>query len=234
MLERYCSITESAAFLSKETGEKVSSRGVLDLAARGELRLCIWFNGTTELYCYYPHSSPQLEQMITNKWVKGYIQIPKENIAPEHRKFNIPYAVIIETYDSGNNEDTWLARGETMIAIRPIKSFNENTHKVEYDAIIVDTENALIPTLDLMELVSKNKEIYRLHADKPLSTTERNTLLTIIGLMAKDGYGDDLKKPFALAGEILKAGEESGIKLSDQTIADKLKEARKVLQEKTR
>lgn len=229
MLERYCSINEAADFLSRETEEKLSARGVLDLAARGFIRLCIWFNGNTELSCYYPHSIPNLEQIVISKWLKGYIQIPKESIAPQHREFSIPYAVIIEAYDSGNNEDSWLVRGGTMIAARPIKSFNEKTHDVEFNAITVNTENALIPTLDLMDFVSKNKEINRLSADKPLSTMERNTLLTIIGLMAKDAYRDDLSKPYTLAGEILKTAHQLGISLTDETIANKFKEARNIL-----
>ena len=68
---------------------------------------------------------------------------------------------------------------------------------------------------------------------KPLSTTERNTLLTIIGIMAEDGYGNDLSKPYPLAKEILKAGELLGIKISDDTIANKFKDAKKVLDEKS-
>ena len=47
MLERYYSIDEAAEFLSKEIGEKISERSVLELAARGLIRLCIWFNGRT-------------------------------------------------------------------------------------------------------------------------------------------------------------------------------------------
>lgn len=68
--------------------------------------------------------------------------------------------------------------------------------------------------------------------EKPLSTTERNTLLTIIGLMANDGYGNDLSKPYHLAKEIQQTAELQGIKISDDTIADKFKEAKKVLVEK--
>lgn len=68
--------------------------------------------------------------------------------------------------------------------------------------------------------------------EKPISTTERNSLLTIIGLMAKDGYGNDLSKPYPLAKEIQEAAELLGIKISDDTIAGKFKEAKKILVEK--
>lgn len=68
--------------------------------------------------------------------------------------------------------------------------------------------------------------------ERPLSTTERNSLLTIIGLIAKDGYGDDLSKPYLLAKEIKKTAELCGIKISDDTIANKLKDAKRILNEK--
>ena len=236
MLERYYSIDEAAEFLSKEIGEKISERSVLELAARGLIRLCIWFNGRTGLSCYRPDSLPILEEPFTvNKFVKGYIQIPKTSIAPQHREFSIPYAVLIEAFDSGNDEDKWLSRGETKIAVLPIKSFNEETHDIEYDAINVSTENALIPAQDLLDFRSKNKETEKSCTDseKPLITTERNSLLTIIGLMAKNGYGNDLSKPYPLAKEIQKAAELLGIKISDDTIANKLKDAKTILDEKS-
>jgi hypothetical protein len=81
----------------------------------------------------------------------------------------------------------------------------------------------------------KLTETPELGSEKPLSTTERNSLLTIIGLMAKDGYGNDLSsKHYELAKEIQIAGEKLGIKISDDTIANKLKDAKKVLNEKTK
>ena len=58
-------------------------------------------------------------------------------------------------------------------------------------------------------------------------------MLTIIGLMAKDGYGNDLSKPYPLAKEIQEAAELLGIKISDDTIASKFKEAKKILIEKS-
>lgn len=70
-------------------------------------------------------------------------------------------------------------------------------------------------------------------ADKPLSTTERNTLLTIIGVMAKKGYAADLSTPFVCAKEIQRDADGMGIKISDDTIAAKLKQSAIILEEKT-
>ncbi len=70
-------------------------------------------------------------------------------------------------------------------------------------------------------------------ADKLLTTTERNTLLTILGIMARKGYGVDLSKPYECAKEIHRDADLMGVKISDDTIAAKLKEAAKILAEKS-
>lgn len=91
----------------------------------------------------------------------------------------------------------------------------------------------VVRTEALRDFERKITETPEQGAEKPLSTTERNTLLTIIGTMAKDGYRDDLSKPYPLAKEIQEAAELLGIKISDDTIAGKFKEAKKILVEKS-
>lgn len=91
----------------------------------------------------------------------------------------------------------------------------------------------VVRTAALREFERKITETEEQISEKPLSTSERNSLLTIIGLMAKDGYGNDLSKPYSLAKEILESAELRGIKISEDTIASKLKDAKKILDEKT-
>jgi hypothetical protein len=91
----------------------------------------------------------------------------------------------------------------------------------------------VVRTEALRDFERKITETSEHGAERPLSTTERNTLLTIIGTMAKDGYGDDLSKQYPLAKEIQRAADLIGIKVSDDTIASKLKEAKKILTEKS-
>lgn len=235
MLKRYCGIEEAAEFLTSDTGGKINAKDVLDFAARGFIGFCIRFDGRIELSSYYPDSMPELEPIMANKWFKGYLKIPKESIWLNKKEFCVSFAEIIEALDSGSKEDNWLAHGKTRVAARPIKSVDVKTSIVEYGVFIVDTEEALIPTQDLLKFRSKNKETEKLGEDseKPLATTERNSLLTIIGLMANDGYGNDLSKPYPLAKEIQEAAELLGIKISDDTIAGKFKEAKKILVEKS-
>ncbi len=90
----------------------------------------------------------------------------------------------------------------------------------------------VVRTAALREFERKITETEEQVSEKPLSTTERNSLLTIIGLIVKDGYGDDLRKPYTLAKEIQKTADLLSIKISDDTIASKLKDAKKVLDEK--
>lgn len=90
----------------------------------------------------------------------------------------------------------------------------------------------VVRTEAIQDFIRKITETEKKISEKPLLTNERNSLLTIIGLMAKDGYGNDLSKPYALAKEIQKAADMLNIKISEDTIAGKLKDAQKILDEK--
>jgi hypothetical protein len=90
----------------------------------------------------------------------------------------------------------------------------------------------VVRTEALRNLEQKGIEAPEQGTEKTLSTTERNTLLKVIGVMAKKGYGHDLSKPYEAAGEIEKDAEELGIKISNDTIANKLKEAKKIMEDK--
>ncbi len=90
----------------------------------------------------------------------------------------------------------------------------------------------VIRTEALRNLERKAAEATEQGTEKKLSTTERNTLLTLIGVMAKDCYGNDLSKPYVTAKEIQKAAEELRIRISNDTIANKLKEAKIIMEDK--
>ncbi|MBO1114663.1 hypothetical protein [Bordetella petrii] len=66
--------------------------------------------------------------------------------------------------------------------------------------------------------------------EKPLSARERETLLTLIAAMAKEGYKHDpANKAKSAVSEILADAQRAGLSISDQTIRDKLKDAWKLL-----
>lgn len=189
--------------------------------------MCAWFDGGLILikdplsklepgdlpYCSPGHA------------FKGYMQIPIEMISPGSKKIYFYPMLIIEAITHLNDH--------LPMKADPPNSFASSNYYKEMDdylfgPISVDCNDALIPTEDLLNLSSK-----KVNSEKQLTTSERNTFLTIIGLMAKDGYKDDLKKPYPLAKEIQEAADLLGIKISDDTIASKLKEAKAILDEKS-
>lgn len=90
----------------------------------------------------------------------------------------------------------------------------------------------VIRTESLRNFEQRASEETKKNSEEILTTTERNTLLTIIGVTVKNGYGHDLNKPYEAAKEIQKDAEKLGIKISDDTIAKKLKEAKKIMDDK--
>jgi hypothetical protein len=61
-----------------------------------------------------------------------------------------------------------------------------------------------------------------------ITSREKNTLLRIIAVMAKKYYGSDLSEPHVVADKIAKDAELQGIDLKSKTVAEKLKEAKRL------
>ena len=212
MLKRYYTIEEAATFLTSEYRQNVTRMDVLTLARHGDIRLCTWFNDDLALILDYEDEDPEGKywDMLYTCPFKGYIQISKDSITPNgvEIKFSPVDSIEIIKYT-----------GPPIAEVKFPYTFGFYTS---------NCDNEVIPAKDLLELRLKKPDLA-----KPLSTTERTSLLTLIGIMANDGYRDDLNKPYELAKEIQIAAEKLGIKISDDTIANKLKEAKKVLNEKS-
>lgn len=69
--------------------------------------------------------------------------------------------------------------------------------------------------------------------DKPLGTRERNTLLTIIGLLC-EGAGHDLSKHAKTAVAIKSAAALKGVDIGESTIEGHIKKAQEALEGKTK
>jgi hypothetical protein len=209
MLKRYYTVEEAAKFLTSEYKQTVTQMDVLTLARHGDIRLCTWFDD--ELGLFRDHEDPDnpyWEEYGPYSF-KGYIQISKDAITPNggEIKFSPVDSIEIISYT-----------GPPIAEVKFPYTFGSYTS---------NCDKAVIPAKDLLELRIKKSDL-----EKPLSSTERNSLLTIIGIMAKDGYGNDLTKPYELAKEIHSAAARLGIRISDDTIASKLKEAKNILIEK--
>lgn len=97
--------------------------------------------------------------------------------------------------------------------------------------------NNFYPNFELpeeMQLVVSKLEIEKFEAqfteepnkEKPLKERERNTLLKLIQVLCA-GQGLDLKQPYKDAETIKNEAEKAGISIDLETIANKLKEAKK-------
>lgn len=213
MLKRYYSIEEAAEFLTSESGQNITRMDVLTLARHGDIRLYAWVDERLNLLVIDDDPNHPMADFHDSYHFKGYIQIPKHVITP-----------------SGG--EVTFSPEDSIEAICGSPPAAEAGYPYCFSHIKSNCDSAVIPAEDLLNLIIlNNKESERLRAEKKLTTNERNSLLTIIGLMAKDGYGDDLNKTYPLAKEILKTAELLGIKISDDTIASKLKEAKAILDE---
>lgn len=210
MLKRYYTIEEAAMFLTSEYKQNVTQMDVLTLARHGDIRLCTWFDEDLELIIDPSEPEGRGWGIIDTFSFKGYIQISKNAITPNggEIKFSPVDSIEVISYT-----------GPPIAEVKFPYTFGSYTS---------NCDNAVIPAEDLLELRLKKPDL-----EKPLSTTERNSLLTIIGIMTKDGYGDNLNKPYEFAKEIQAAAGKLGIEISNDTLANKFKEAKKVLAEKS-
>lgn len=212
MLKRYYSIEEAICFLISENKQIMTRADVLMLAMCEDIRLCVWVDEELTLLQIdeydpkHPTAGP-----VDYYHFKGYIQIPGASITPIGSEVTYSPDQFIEVIKYNG------------------PSIAEVVYPLVFSCITSNYDNALIPAEDLLNLSSAHKE--KPQTEKPLTTNERNSLLTIIGLMAKDGYRDDLSKPYSLASSIQSVADSLGINISDDTIAKKLKAAKEILDE---
>lgn len=234
MLKRYYNISEAADFLSSENNVKIGERDLLDLAARGEIRLCNHIAQSSGICFYDTNSDSSLKELMIDPYFEGYIEIPKKAIRSfsSDKEILLREAKIIEIINSFWHRNKLPEPDLDFYFVRKVEIYNEQTMQYSYTSYKINFPHALIPTQDILSLNPSNQKNPRFLPEKLLNTTERNSFLTIIGLMAKNGYADDLSKPYSLAKEIVSAAELLGIKISVDNIAGKFKEAKIILSEK--
>lgn len=81
MLKRYYGLSEAAEFLSAEHKRQISVSDVMEMAARREIRLCLWCDGVLGIFEYQ-------EIGVSTRFLGppysfcGYIGVPARSIAP--------------------------------------------------------------------------------------------------------------------------------------------------------
>lgn len=95
MLKRYYGLNEAAEFLSSEHKQQIQPSDVLEMAARGEIRLCLWCDGLLAVFEYQePVQSPKF--LKTAGSFRGYIHMPSSAIAPRGGKHRFEQVFIFD------------------------------------------------------------------------------------------------------------------------------------------
>lgn len=158
-IEKYYTIYESSEFLTSGFKQLINKRDVLDFAARGFIRLCMWFEENVEISRYNPDAIGKLEPICTGEWFKGYIQIPKDSISLASKGCYFVYAEVVEAISIGTNKESKDLPRNTRLIIQKVKSYDSYTGTVVYDdGISVKHKNTLVPAIDLQYLIAKNQE----------------------------------------------------------------------------
>lgn len=158
-IEKYCTIYESAEFLTSGLKQPISKRDVLDFAARGFIRLCMFLEENVELSRYEPDVLGKLEPIYTGVWFKGYIQIPKDSISLINKECYCVYAEVVDAICIGTGKESKDLPRNARLIIQKVKSYNSYTRAVVYDdGIIVKHKNTLVPAIDLQNFIAKNQD----------------------------------------------------------------------------
>lgn len=208
MLKRYYQLSEASDFLSAEHHQRVTKRDVLEMAGRGEVRLCLWFSGAV---CEFEETDPFGTPIPWGKShsFRGYVQIPRACISPEGGSVSFGSGDFIELVYSPT--------GDPMPPSVKYPSFygaydlDPATGFAVHAPFIGSCDDALIPAIDLLALSSASQT-----NEKPLSTTERNSLLTIIAALCD--YSSIKHQERGAVSQIARLTEEIGASVSADTV----------------
>lgn len=214
MLKMYYQLTESAEFLNAETRNPVSARDLLEAAARGKIRACFWFDG---ILTTFRDEGPLVDPTCASGpyEFRGYVQVPARSISPNGDVSSFNAASIIEVTDSIYGEpmpSNWTCGAHFMGQY----DVDIETGDIRHIPFHVSLDDIVIPARDLLDLVPRNQ-----CAEKSLSTTERNTLLTIIAALCKYEGLDPQER--GMAQRIMEMTDDLGAHVDDGTILTSLK-----------
>ena len=98
MLKRYYTLQEAAKFLTDNSEQEIGATDILELAARGKLRLCSWFAGSLMRFEANEYDSFLYElalQVGIN--LRGYIEIPSYMVDPKNGEIELTRVAVFET-----------------------------------------------------------------------------------------------------------------------------------------
>ncbi|MER0216059.1 MAG: hypothetical protein DU481_07660 [Nitrosomonas sp.] len=179
-LSNYLTIKQAKKFLSDKINRKVSKLALLELAARGDIKLCVLFEGNVAEF-QYKHPEPIRASAFLFKLKNALIKIPPESI---NLRGGIVHIIPIEIIEAVINSDYKAAHPyygggcENLPRIQPgyfygaYTSDPENAGKIKFATLEANIDEAVIPTQDLIDYIKDNKFSKQL---EPQTTKRENT-----------------------------------------------------------
>ncbi len=174
MLKRYYNIKDAADFLNSELKQNLSSFDILEIAARGDIHLCTWFDGLITKFHDHPFDSILAEDNSIYKF-RGYIKIPSEVIKPSGGTFYFESIEIAE--DIQSQEKLELPKIDPHYFWGTYTCIPE-TGEIKCLHFEVNSNDALIPTEDILALLSKIQKKGTPHANT--ANQNKSSMLVIL------------------------------------------------------
>ena len=203
MLKRYYQLTEAAEFLSKEEGTTISTRDILDLAARGEVRACFWFND-----CLTSSRDEDLFAMPIEK--RAIISTQEQDAIQDFIQDFIPdFQDTIDLPTSSRDEDLFAMPDKYLHSVLkfrgyvqvPAQSISPNGEVLPFDGI---TQDLIIEVTELiydydvgenyMSLHTVDQDTFRV-IRKEFQVVTSNILIPAEDLLAISFKGTDKENP---------------------------------------
>jgi len=158
MLKRYFSIGEAASFLTHKEHHLIQEKDIYELACRGDVRLCFWFEGPIyhlTLDIDNPHSG--WERKATHSF-RGYLQVPQRQLSPAGGTVEVTDACVVEAIGVKEPALPAIPPGDTW---NPIVHFGFGEHDRSSKTfrtleVSVDCEETVVPVADLMRVTKKS------------------------------------------------------------------------------
>lgn len=154
MLKRYYSINDAADFLNLELKQNLNPSDILEIAARGEIRLCIWFDGLVVAFLY---DLPESKAWGPPYDFRGYIKIPLKVIKPSGGMVffeSIEIAEVVKLQPSEEFELPYICSSNFWGTY----TCDVETGEIKCHEFKTDINDAAIPTEDILALLSTSQK----------------------------------------------------------------------------
>lgn len=161
----YLTIKQAKNFLSERINSKVSKLNLLEMAARGDIKLCVLFDGNVAEF-QYKYPNPVCASNWTYKLKSAYIKIPSDAVNLKGGIITINSIKIVEVIRNSDYKADHSFYGggcESLPKLRnglfygAYTSDTENVGNVKFAAFEANIDEAVIPKDDLLNLIEQSQ-----------------------------------------------------------------------------